>query len=84
MPRHCSHVRMADGVTAILCGSRATQAKCRVPGCTRPAERECDHPVTRKGKAGTCDLNLCALHATPAGPDLDHCPAHAKAAGGKP
>jgi hypothetical protein len=27
----------------------------------------------------TCDMNLCNAHATTKGPDLDHCPAHARA-----
>ena len=59
-----------------VCGSRARRPRCSVPGCARDVEKECDYPVVRKGKAGTCDAKLCGAHAKPAGPGKDLCPAH--------
>jgi hypothetical protein len=73
---HCRFIRTPDGNMAVFCGPRGPRPRCSVPGCGRPVERECDFPVQRRGKPGTCDAKLCATHAKPAGPDRDLCPAH--------
>ncbi len=58
----------------IICGPRAPRRRCSVAGCCEWMAKLCDHPKGRK----TCDARLCARHATPAGPDRDLCPDHAK------
>jgi hypothetical protein len=60
---------------AIVCtrGGR----KCQVAGCSNRATQQCDYPVERNGKVGTCDLWLCRRCAVPQpGDDLDYCPPH--------
>jgi hypothetical protein len=59
-----------------------------VPGCDRKATHACDYPVERCDRAGrplsgTCDAELCQVHARPQEPGVDYCPPHAKAAGPK-
>ncbi len=43
--------------------------------CYRPGSIQCDYQVAI-GK--TCSAYICRVHATSAGPDIDHCPTHAK------
>lgn len=82
----CKPFRLPDGSTAILCGVREPKA----PRCSQLAQRQpthgprarcpfptvalCDYPI---GKGRTCSAKICSEHRTKAGPDLDHCPAHA-------
>lgn len=76
------------GGAAIVCPRGQKRKLCSVPNCTGTQIALCDYPVTRAGMAGTCDKGMCATHRHHVGPDVDHCPAHAKlaneAAGGSP
>lgn len=69
----CETVRLPGGTTAIVCGRGGRRPRCRMPGCTRPGDRQCDFPLLA---GGTCDKYLCARHAVRLGPDRDHCPDH--------
>ncbi len=73
--------RIPSGGSAIIICSRGRRSRspCGVPGCGKPHTRLCDHPVTRKGRAGTCDAKLCDGHAHHYEPDTDLCAPHAKA-----
>lgn len=74
----CHAFRDKDGkVIAIVCGPRGRQKYCSVPGCKRPATKQCDFPVKKK-VSHTCDKYLCDAHATSVGVEIDYCPAHAK------
>jgi hypothetical protein len=78
----CRVMRLGDGTTAIVCGSRRRSTPCSVPGCGRPSTKLCDYPTAplEFGKeAKTCDAKLCGTHATSAGPNTDYCPPHARA-----
>lgn len=66
------------GVTAIVCGGRERQHVCSRPGCGRRAIYQCDYPVVRRGRAGTCDAWICERCRSPQGPGVDICPPHAK------
>lgn len=77
MPRWSMRVPVPGGV-AIVCGS-SPRRRCSTPGCRGDATLECDYPVQRKGKAGTCDRRCCAACAKSVGDDLDYCAAHARA-----
>jgi hypothetical protein len=61
-------------VIKIKC-SRGGHARCE--SCGRPATIQCDYPVTRDGKMGTCDRWQCRDCAIPVGPNLDYCKVHA-------
>ncbi len=60
----------------IACGSRARTQKCK---CGNPSTRLCDHKLTGSKAGSTCDAPLCGQCATRIGPNLDLCPAHARA-----
>lgn len=60
---------------AFVC-NRNKPKRCKVAGCDRAADRECDYPVATR-RSGTCDAAVCGAHATPVGDSRDHCPAHA-------
>jgi hypothetical protein len=72
-------------------GRRAGPAPCRGPlvlgddpaigaHCGRISVALCDAPAgqTLDGKPVTCDMPMCERHRTNVGPNLDHCPRHAK------
>lgn len=48
--------------------------------CGRLSVALCDHPAGEDlaGKPVTCDAPMCEHHRTAVGPNLDHCPRHAK------
>lgn len=84
MPRFSTPILDAQGnVIGRACG-RTPHRECSTPGCANHATIQCDFPVTRGGKPGTCDRWCCRGCAVSIGPDLDHCPAHARASGGAP
>lgn len=60
----------------IVCGTSRRQQKCQVSGCSAHSSKQCDYPMP---KGGTCDRYLCGGHAENVGPELDYCPAHARA-----
>lgn len=62
----------------IACG-RSPRRRCSTEGCAATATIQCDFPVTRRGKPGTCDRWVCVGCATKVGPDRDHCGPHARA-----
>lgn len=66
------------------CSRGRRRKPCKVVGCTSDASKLCDYPVTRAGKAATCDFDMCARHATKVGPDRDYCPPHAALAAKAP
>jgi len=66
----CEIKRLPDGGRAIVCTRGRAARRCR--WCPRASSKLCDHQVGQ----GTCDAPLCALHATPNGPNLDLCPDH--------
>ena len=79
----CRTVAAGPGFTAIVCGGRGIRKSCSRPGCTNWSEFECDYPVTRKGKAGTCDAKLCAGCRVRQPVDgIDFCAAHDRFAKG--
>lgn len=50
---------------------------------SRPATKLCDFPLSGKHAGKTCDRPLCSSCACQAGlPNVDYCPAHARAGGG--
>lgn len=63
---------------AIIC-SRGRRKKCSAAFCDDDATKLCDAPVSGKKRSNTCDRALCDRHASTQGPDLDFCPAHARA-----
>ena len=78
MPRWSKRIELPGGGTAIVCG-RSPYRRCSTPGCRANATIQCDYPVERRGKAGTCDRWTCRQHATNVGPDRDYCLPHARA-----
>ena len=65
-----------------VCGPH--RRRCAVGGCTRGATLLCDFPVAPVafGKpVKTCDMALCAGHATRVSRDQDYCPDHAATLG---
>lgn len=64
---------LGNGV--IVCGSSKRLQRCQVSGCHEHSSKQCDFPV----KGGTCDRYLCGSHAVRLGPNVDYCPAHARA-----
>ncbi len=74
----CKLVDLGNGTTAVVCYRGRRLEPCSVPGCPSVGSKLCDHPVTRKGVEGTCDMKICGKHATAVGPDRDLCPAHSK------
>jgi hypothetical protein len=73
----CTRVPMPGGGVAIIC--QRGQRRPRCSACkAAPATRQCDWPLTGAKAGRTCDANLCDSCAVSAGPDVDHCPAHAR------
>ncbi len=60
--------------TVIACG-RSTAHSCQ---CGRQATHQCDYPVTRSERKGTCDRWMCRGCALRVGVNLDYCPPHAR------
>lgn len=73
----CQIVRIPGLGAGFVCGSRPRRHPCSHPGCTNTGTRQCDYPLGENGR--TCDRYVCDGHATPIGPNLDHCPRHAAA-----
>lgn len=70
----CDKVPFEGGIM-VICGGRRSRRRCAI--CRRDwATAQCDHPVLRNGRKGTCDLHICEQHRTPIGPNADLCPAH--------
>lgn len=80
-----------DGKPAIVhmnFGRRAGPAPCVARDeelgerCCRMSVALCDAPAgeTLGGKPLTCDAPCCEKHRTRVGPNLDHCPRHARQA----
>jgi hypothetical protein len=71
----CHTIRLSDGTTAIVCGARQKRSKpCLY--CQRPSTSQCDYPVFRKNKKGTCDTDMCDDCKQTIGEDLDLCRGH--------
>lgn len=78
----CSVLKLPDGTTAIVCGSRPRQRRC---ACGAPAPFLCDWKLTdavgtastNATVSGTCDRPLCERCTTKPMPGMDLCPEHA-------
>lgn len=48
--------------------------------CCRVSSKLCDAPAGKDlaGHLLTCDMPICAQHATSGGPNIDYCPRHAR------
>jgi len=80
----CRTVISGGGVTAIVCTRGHQQHRsCATPGCGNRADKQCDFPVTRGGKAATCDRYICSRCAVSAGRGLDFCGPHARSEASK-
>lgn len=79
MPRWSQRIQLPDGSFAIVCGSKPRARRCSTAHCRRTADYQCDYPVTRAGKAATCDRWVCESCRTNVGPDRDYCLPHARA-----
>lgn len=77
------YVRLPGGVVAHVKMAKRPRRRCTgTEGtfpCPTPATHQCDYLIA-PGK--TCNAWFCAAHATSVGPDLDHCPTHARAQAG--
>jgi len=71
-------VSLGGGASAIICTRGERRRSCATPGCANRADKQCDFPVTRNGKVGTCDRFVCSRCAVSKGHDLDFCPPHAR------
>ncbi len=74
----CKVSSPGPGVTVFTCGRQPERAPCETANCGKPHEALCDYPVKRNGKPATCDRRLCSACRVRQGPDIDHCPAHAR------
>jgi hypothetical protein len=74
MPRRCVPIIIEGKVVGTMCVSAPT----RYCSCKRRATIQCDYPVMRAGKAGTCDRWCCPSCSTSVGRDRDYCAAHAR------
>jgi hypothetical protein len=73
-------VRLPDGMTAHIKMAKPRQHRCSAMcesgmQCSRPGSIQCDYAT---GKGRTCNAYVCRAHATSVGPDIDHCPTHAR------
>ncbi len=75
----CHVERSDDGQIQFVACTRGRRIKplCK---CGNPSTRLCDHKLTGSKAGSTCDAPLCGQCATRIGPNLDLCPAHARAA----
>ena len=60
----CDRIDLGGGNFAIVCSRGQRRKRCSVPGCDGTGEFQCDEPVVRRGRPGTCDAYLCAAHRT--------------------
>lgn len=65
----CYIEKNKSGVTMFLCGDLGPHCA----ACAASSDYLCDYPV---GDGVTCDLPLCASHASEIAPNLHYCPAH--------
>jgi len=66
------------GGVAIICSRGSRRERCQTTGCTGESVALCDYPVTKNGKAGTCDRRMCKACRRPQAPEVDYCPPHAR------
>jgi hypothetical protein len=72
-------VRLPGGIVAHVKMAKPRRRRCCVDACLIAATKQCDYAL---GKGRTCDAYICGRHAASVGPDLDHCPTHARAQAG--
>lgn len=74
------YVRLPGGIVAHVRMAKQRRRRCiGTEGghpCPTAATIQCDYQVAQ-GK--TCDAWCCTTHASSVGPDVDHCPNHARA-----
>lgn len=71
----CKYTYDEHGKVSMIACSRGASARC---ACGGRKTRACDYPLRGKAAGRTCDAPLCARCAVRIGPNLDHCPAHAR------
>jgi hypothetical protein len=78
----CERGQLPGGVFFVACTRRpkGNLTSCKHPGCRRPCVALCDYPVTRSGRKGTCDAELCGDHRKRVGKNRDFCVPHARLA----
>ena len=70
----CYVTRSPNGGATFVC-ARSSRAKAAPCHCGLTATKLCDGRVPGAGaRTRRCDRPICDTHATPIGPDLDHCP----------
>ncbi len=72
---HCAHVKLPDGLRAIVCTTGRPRRK-QCTACGRAAAYLCDWKID-SGK--TCDAAICGDHAEPVAEEKHLCPKHSKA-----
>jgi len=73
----CHPILNEQGARIGFVCERGSRSKKTCTACSRTATKLCDFKLSGKRSGKTCDAPLCDGHAVSAGPDLDHCPAHA-------
>lgn len=79
MPRYSVVLKLPEGGTAIVCGTKPMKA------CICQAKVSaylCDYPMELS--PGTCDAPLCDDCRRPQGPNIDYCPDHDNATANTP
>jgi hypothetical protein len=84
VPNRCRTVIDGNGRELAIACSRGERHRCSTPGCQNDGTKQCDFPVKRNGKPGTCDRYICQKCAMRVGPDLDYCGPHARQAKASP
>lgn len=73
----CTKIALPGGGVAIVCTRGQRRKVCGT--CKRgTATKLCDFPLKGSKAGKTCDAPLCDSCAVSGGPDIDHCPPHAR------
>src|SRR3990167_2536674 len=64
----------------IACSRGTRAARCGTPDCNAASVALCDYPLAGRKAGKTCDRRMCTKCRTSVGKNVDHCPAHARAA----
>lgn len=67
----CTHVKLPNGITAIVCASKPRMKRC---SCGGPGTLLCDWKIDKAGK--TCDRAICSQCTQSPVEGKDICPAH--------
>lgn len=82
MPMRSTPIRDRNGNVIGRACYREPRRSCQTTGCPRAGMLLCDYPVTRRGRATTCNRALCGSCAKAVGRggrgSVHYCPPHAK------